>query len=400
ACGDCGGEDLDVVIAADPGCRAIVEASRDPSLWRYHPLLPVPVPDADRGPLRSLGLTPLHAAPGAAQRLSGGGEVWIKDDGALPTGSLKDRASAIVAQRAGAIGAPAIITASTGNAGVAIAAMGRAAGLDTLVLVPESAPPAKIAQLLVFGAELYLVRGSYDDAFALSREAALSMGLYCRNTAMNPFTVEGKKTVAFEICEQLTVALGPTASGHWQVPDRIYVSVGDGNIISGVHKGLKDLLALGFIAHLPRLIGVQAAGSAAIAQAFDAKSDTITPVHASTIADSIAADRPADGRRALAAVNETGGVYLTVSDEAILAAIPALGRDAAVFGEPAAAAAYAGFLQQAEAGAIPAGERVVVLNTGNGLKDVQAAARAVSGAVTIDPSPSALRRAMEGKERR
>jgi threonine synthase len=329
-----------------------------------------------------------------------GATAWIKDDGALPTGSLKDRASAVVTLRARALGAERIIAASTGNAGVALAAMARAAGITATVLVPASAPPAKIAQLLVFGAELYLVRGSYDDAFALSREASRELGIYCRNTAYNPFTIEGKKTVAFEICEQLTRALGEPRPGRWRAPDRIYVSVGDGNILSGVHKGLRDLLALGWIERMPKLIGVQAEGSAAIARAFQAGATEVAPVKAATVADSISADRPADGKRALAAARQTGGSFVVVDDEAILAAIVQLGRDAAVFAEPAAAAAYAGLLQHAADGAIGAEEQVVLLITGNGLKDVAAATRAAGSAPTVEPTLESLERALARQEKR
>lgn len=399
ACDGCAGEDLDLVLDPDlvqSDARAGIEDDRDASLWRYAPLLPVPIPDAGTGPLRHAGSSPFFEAPRAAARL-GLRHVWIKDDGALPTGSLKDRASCIVASRARAIGANKIITASTGNAGVAIAAMGRAAGIDTVVLVPETAPAGKLAQLLTFGAELYAVRGSYDDAFALSRQAAHELGWYCRNTAMNPFTVEGKKTVSFEICEQLTRALGRPTGAPWRAPDRIYVSVGDGNIITGVHKGLKDLLALGWIASMPAIVGVQAKGSAAIAKAFAAGTTDVTPVKAHSVADSIVADRPADGRRAVLAAQQTGGDYVVVDDEAILAAIVALGRDASVFAEPAAAAAYAGLLQQAAEGAIDPDSHVVVLVTGNGLKDVPAAARAAGSAPTIDPTLDALARAIEDR---
>ncbi len=405
ACPSCGHEALDLLldyaaIAArvDPQCIA---ASDDQSIWRYADLLPVDRPEDTAGPLAALGCTPLFRARGTAARC-GLRDVWIKDDGRLPTGSLKDRASAVVAMRARAIGADRIITASTGNAGVAIAAMAHAAGLTATVLVPESAPAAKIAQLMIYGAELYLVRGSYDDAFALSRTAALDLGIYCRNTAFNPFTAEGKKTAAYEICEQLggVARRDASSTSAWSAPDRIYVSVGDGNIISAVHKGLVDLHALGWIDKLPMLIGVQAEGSAAIANAFAKDVTEIEPVVASTIADSIAADRPSDGLRALRAVRQTGGSYLTVSDEAILQAMVALAADATVFAEPAACAAYAGLLQQAADGLIDADEQVVVLVTGTGLKDIAAASRACDSPPMIDASMDALQGAFSEQEHR
>ncbi|MBI2394933.1 MAG: threonine synthase [Deltaproteobacteria bacterium] len=307
--------------------------------------MPVDVPSADQGPLRSVGWTPLYDAPRIARRL-GVRKIWIKDEGRMPTGSLKDRASAVVVQRARAIGAPRIITASTGNAGVALAAMARCADLEAIVLVPETAPPAKLAQLAVFGARVVLVKGSYDDAFGLSEEASRELGWYCRNTGQNPFTVEGKKTVAFEIAEQL----------GFRAPDRVFVSVGDGNILMGVYKGFRELHALGWIDRIPKIMGVQAEGSSPIARAWErgqVSGDwTIEEVVTTTMADSIAAGRPADGERALRAVRDTGGAFVIVSDAEILAAIPALGDGIAVFAEPAAAAAYAGLVKARPGGLV------------------------------------------------
>jgi len=313
----------------------------------------------------------------------------------MPTGSLKDRASAIVTARALETGVARIIAASTGNAGVAQAAMANAAGISAVVVVPETAPKGKVAQLVVFGAELLLVKGNYDAAFELALRASAELGWYCRNTAYNPFSAEGKKTVAFEICEQLAAELGPPKSGQgWRAPDRIFVSVGDGNIISGLHKGLKDLHALGWIDRMPKLVGVQSEGSAAVANAFAAGTETITPVTATTIADSISADRPADGVRAVRAARQTEGVIIKVSDQQILDAIVALGRDATIFAEPAASAAYAGLLAQVDAKAVDPEEQVVVLVTGNGLKDVASASRATAEPPHIEPTVEALQQAL------
>ncbi len=382
-CPGCAGN-LDVRPDFGKASREAISQSRDPSLWRYASLLPVPVPDDDSGPLRAVGGTPLVAAPRLARRL-GLGRLWLKDEGRMPTASLKDRASAVVVQRARALGKSPIITASTGNAGVALAAMAPCAGIEPVIVVPESAPPAKLAQLAVFGARVVLVRGSYDDAFALSEAAARELGWYCRNTAQNPFTTEGKKTVSFEVAEQL----------GWRAPDRVFVSVGDGNILVGVHKGFRELVELGFIDRMPKLVGVQAQGSSPIARAFLAGSDRIEPCTTDTLADSIAAGNPADGARALAAVRETGGAFVVVSDEEILAAIATLGQGSQVFAEPAAAAAFAG-LEKCELGP---GEEVVVLITGSGLKDVGAAMRAVrSRPPSIDPTLEALRAALAQKE--
>jgi threonine synthase len=276
-----------------------------------------------------------------------------------------------------------------------------------VILAPRSAPPAKVAQLLIFGAQVLLVDGTYDQAFDLTVEASQALGWYCRNTGYNPFTAEGKKTAAFEICEQLTAAPARTGAGsrsregataRWDVPDSVVVSVGDGNIISGLHKGFRDLHDLGWIARLPRLIGVQAEGSAAVHRAFAAGADEIEPVRAETIADSISVDLPRDGRRALRALRETGGFSLTVSDGAILGAIRDLGVEG-IFAEPAAAAAYAGLVEAVRQRRIDRDERVVVLLTGSGLKDVRAAMQAAGEATVIEPSLTALRRALTPEKR-
>lgn len=399
ACSRCGGrftpeqatyrcpkgcENLDVVLDFSAAQKQDISQSRDPSLWRYAPLLPVEVPPDEAGPLRGVGGTPLYAAPRGAARL-GLGQLWLKDEGRMPTGSLKDRASAVVVQRAKAIGAPRVITASTGNAGVALAAMAPCAGVEAIIVVPETAPAGKLAQLAIFGARVVLVKGSYDDAFEVSDAAARELGWYCRNTGHNPFTVEGKKTVAFEIAEQLS----------WRAPEWVVVSVGDGNILVGVHKGFRELVEIGFIDRMPKILGVQAEGSSPIARAFEAGTDVIEPVVTHTLADSIAAGKPADGPRALRAVRDTEGAFVIVSDDEILAAIAALGADAAVFAEPAAAAAYAGLERARVGGIVPAGAEVVTLVTGNGLKDVAAATRAARHvAPVIDPTLDALRAAL------
>lgn len=353
----------------------------DPSMWRYAPLLPVAAPGPEAGALGTVGGTPLFGAEALAKELRLEA-LFIKDEGRNPTGSLKDRASAVVVQRALELGVSRIITASTGNAGVALAAMARAAGIEAIVLLPESAPPAKIAQLQIFGARLVLVRGSYDDAFRLSSEAARAFGWYCRNTGHNPFTVEGKKTVAFEIAEQL----------GWRAPDRVVVPVGDGNIITAVHHGFRQLVELGWIERIPKLLGVQAEGCRPIARAWAEGGEEIEPVRAHTRADSISAGDPSDGLRALRAVRDSGGAFVSVPDAAIIASIAHLGRGAAVFAEPAAAAAHAGLAAALVDGTVAHDEEVVLLMTGTGLKDVDAAMLAATDApVPIDPSLRTLR---------
>lgn len=364
--------------------------SRTGSIWRYLPLLPVSEPTVQDTPFNAVGWTPVFDA----SRLGiqhGIGNLWIKDESRNPTGSFKDRASAVVVTRAGEIKADRIVTASTGNAGAALAGMAAAADQKAVIFAPKSAPPAKIAQLLVYNAMVFLVDGSYDDAFDLTIQAAKEFGWYCRNTGYNPFTVEGKKTAAFEIWEW---SLGEKSwhPSQNEMP-AIFVSVGDGNIITGIHKGYKDLVSLGWIDSPPRLFGVQAEGSAAVAHAFQNQSDRITPVSAQTIADSISVDLPRDGVRALRAVRETGGMYLTVSDSEILSAIKELG-ELGIFAEPAGAAAYAGVLKAASLGSIKPDTPTLAMNTGNGLKDIKAAVQSVNEAPIIEPTLVALQQAL------
>jgi threonine synthase len=230
------------------------------------------------------------------------------------------------------------------------------------------------------------VNGTYDQAFELCLEACKKYGWYNRNTGYNPYMTEGKKTAAFEICEQL----------DWQVPDRIFVGVGDGCIIGGLHKGFKDMLALGWIERLPRLMGVQAAGSAALHAAWTANTDPLDmqPIQAHTIADSISAGLPRDRIKAMRAVVETEGAFISVSDEEILAAMPILARDAGVFAEPAGAAPYAGLVKAVSMRMLEPHERVVLVATGNGLKDVASATQAVGQARVIEAELEAVEAAL------
>ena len=370
-----------------------VGESRDYSIWRYAPLLPVEDAVKSAPPLQ-VGWTPLYRSTTLGPQL-GLGNLHFKDDGRNPTASLKDRASAVVVARARELGVGIITTASTGNAGAALAGLAAAAKIPAAIFVPQTAPQAKIAQLLVFGARVLLVRGTYDQAFDLCLQVTKAFGWYCRSTAYNPYTVEGKKTAAYEICEQLALSRVATGSGPaagWKAPDRVFVSVGDGNIISGLWKGLRDLAALGWIDSMPRLMGVQAEGSAACHDAWKAGTEHITPVAAKTVADSISADLPRDGVRAVRAVRETGGAYLTVTDDEILAAIPELARGEGIFSEPAASAAYAGLKKAVKQGMVKPDETVVCVLTGNGLKDVASAMKTAGTGTVIEPTLEAVKR--------
>lgn len=393
-CGEVGTLDVkyDYGLVAKTLTKAVLAAEADRTMFHYRPLLPIDA-EATRPPL-TVGGTPLYSAPRLAAR-AGVRTVWVKDEGREPTASMKDRASAIAVMKAQEEEAEIITTASTGNAAAALAGVAASVGQRNVIFVPESAPEAKVAQLLAFGATVVLVEGNYNDAFELTTEAVAKWGWYNRNTGVNPYVAEGKKTVALEIVEELGFA----------PPDAIFVSVGDGSIIGGVHKGLKDAMALGWIDSMPRLFGIQAAGSDYMVRAFETGADvaTMPAISAQTAADSISADLPRDRVKALAAVVETQGAYLRVTDEDILRAIPRIAEGSGVFSEPAAAAAYAGLEAAAEQDLVGPEDQVVVISTGSGLKDVSgvfAGVRAAGAeAMRVAPSLGALEKAMEQVKR-
>jgi threonine synthase len=312
-------------------------------------------------PAYAVGQTPFLRAPrlGAAAGLA---EVWIKNDGLNPSGSLKDRASFLVAAEARRLRERTIVTASTGNAASALAAVCAAGGQRAVIFVPETAPKAKLAQMLVCGAVVAPVQGTYDDAFRLSLEFTARYGGLNRNTAYHPLTIEGKKTVGLEIWRQ----------NGWRVPGAILVPTGDGVILSGVFKAFADLRAAGLISELPRLICVQAEKSCAIHR-YVVTGRYRGAAHPATIADSISVSVPAAAHLARAAVLESGGCSVTVSDREILAGQRLLAESSGVFAEPAAAAGAAALAKLREAGLLRARDQVVVLVTGHGLKDVGAA---------------------------
>ena len=384
-CDSCGGN-LNVILDYEHIKNTVkpedIFASPEKSLWRYLPLLPVQDPGFEGTALHSAGYTPVYKSDKLAKN-NNVENLWIKDEGRNPTASFKDRASSILIARAKEIGAEIICTASTGNAGAALAGMAAASQWKAVIFAPKTAPQAKIAQLLIFGAQVILVDGNYDSAFDLSVEACEKYGWYCRNTGYNAFTAEGKKTAAFEIWEQII------SKRNSEKPLNIFVSVGDGNIISGIHKGFKDLYELGWLPVMPRIFGVQSEKSAAIFNAWAAHTEKITPVSATTIADSISVDLPRDGVRAVRAATQTNGAYIAIPDETIYEGISELGR-IGVFAEPAGATAFAGMKKAIAMGIIGEKDDVLVMNTGSGLKDIRSAMIAAGEAPVIAPTMEAL----------
>ncbi len=341
------------------------------TMFRYLPLLPIN-DHTKIGPL-NVGFTPLYEVKKIREDLGVTG-LFIKDDGRNPTASLKDRASAVVVVKAQELGIKEITCASTGNAASSLAGATSSLGLKSYIFVPKTAPKAKLTQLLVFGATVFAVNGSYDDAFELSIEATKEFGWYNRNTGFNPYTVEGKKTVALEIAEQL----------NFDVPDYVFVSVGDGNIISGVYKGFFDLLKLGFINKIPELVAVQAEGCKPVVDAINGDG-VVKQVVPNTIADSISVGIPRSGIMAVNYVKNSEGFGISVSDSEILYAIRYLGNKSGIFAEPAAAASFAGYLKALKSNLVKKSDKVVVIITGNGLKDIENAIKSVNEPLFIEP---------------
>lgn len=369
---ECGGI-LDIVYDYDAirarFTKETLAKRENRSMWRYRELLPVE-PDTPDTPLR-VGWSPLYETERLAERL-GLGRLYVKDDGQNPTASLKDLASAMAVAKAREAGAKVIACSSTGNAASSLAGNAAAAGLETYIFVPSRAPKGKVAQLMTFGATVVSVQGSYEDTFELSKQAIARWGWYNRNAAINPYLSEGKKTVAFEIMEQL----------GWAVPDYIAISVGDGCTIAGLWKGLKDLYAIGFIDRLPRLISAQAEGCCPINRAI-AEGRPWRPMEENTLADSIAVGVPRNADKALLAIRESNGLAVNVSDAEIMAAQKLLGRACGVFGEPAGVTGAAGVKKLCERGVLGRNDTVVTVVTGNGLKDVANAIKSCGEPVSI-----------------
>lgn len=347
--------------------------------WEREQFLPLlPITSVGSLPNLRVGNTPLYELDGLGKAPLPF-HLYLKDDSQNPTYSFKDRASALVSAYAREQGWNTIVAASTGNAGSSIAGICAAQGQQAVVFVPAAAPVAKLTQILMYGACIVPVEGSYDQAFDLSLEATKAFGWYNRNTAYNPLAIEGKKTVSLELFSQL----------GQPVPDQFFVSVGDGVILSGLYKGFEDLLKTGLIEKMPHIIGVQAAGSSNLADNIGRKHFSYSPSH--TIADSIAVDIPRNFYMAAAFTSQYGGAFTTVSDEQILKASARLSRTTGLFAEPAAAAALAGMLQYQEMGKIASGARVVVLLTGSGLKDLKAVQGAIRMPAPVPPEMDAVR---------
>jgi threonine synthase len=339
--------------------------------WRYHELLPIEPDEAAFG--WPVGWTPIVETPRLAE-WAGAGRLRLKDDGRNPTGSFKDRASSVGVLHALRAKAERIACASTGNAASSLAGYAAMAGLPATIFVPQQAPEPKIAQLLIYGADVRRVRGSYVQAYALCSAECAAHGWYNRNCAINPYLIEGKKTCGLEIAEQ-------TAGRE---PDWVVVSVGDGCTIAGIAKGLHHMWELGFIATVPRVLGVQAVGMDPVAQAFET-GELPPSFEGKTLADSIDVPVPRNWRKAVAGVKAANGAFVRVTDEEITGAMKATGSLAGIFAEPAAAASVAGVKRAVADGVIDKHADVLAVITGNGLKDIKTAMTVASEPTDVEP---------------
>jgi threonine synthase len=353
------------------------------SVWRYRDFLPIH--EATRIVTLSEGGTGLHRSQRLGDEL-GLKNLYVKNEGENPTGSFKDRGMTVGVTKAAELGARHVICASTGNTSASLAAYAARAGLKCTVLIPSGKIAyGKLAQAMIHGAKVLQVKGNFDQALEfVLKLAEKHKSIYLLNS-INPFRIEGQKTLGFEICEQL----------NNQAPDRIIVPVGNAGNISAIWKGINEFYQLGYIKSLPKMTGIQAAGSAPIAQAIKANSQTITPVEKpETLATAIRIGAPVSWKKAVNAIRDSHGTAETVTDEEILDAQKMLARIEGIFVEPASASSIAGLKKLVKNGVIGKDERVVCVTTGHGLKDPDTAIAQSEKPIEVEADISAIEGAL------
>jgi threonine synthase len=385
ACASCG-DLLEISMDTPSAQRRLSEspmADKPLSVWRYRDLLPV-----DRAAptfSRDEGGTPLIRCRNLEDQL-GLEDLWIKFDGMNPTGSFKDRGMTVGISKAKELGMRIVTCASTGNTSASLAAYAGLAGLKCVVLIPEGKVAlGKLAQAMMHGAKVVSVKGNFDQALDMVMRGSESLGMYVLNS-VNPFRIEGQKTAAYEICDQL----GGSA------PDSLYIPVGNGGNSAAYWKGFKEYEALGLAASLPKISGVQAVGSAPVARMFSTGGDSLVPVdEPDTVATAIRIGNPANWRKTVRAIRDSGGTCSTVSDEEILQAQSLMAEREGIFAEPAGAAALAGLIKDVESGTVDKSSRIVCVSTGHGLKDPDIAVLRSEKPVQVEASIEALRKVVE-----
>ncbi len=373
ACMECFGP-LEVGYSFPRVTRAEIEAG-PPSIWRYAPLLPVP---ADIATFRSTdpGFTRLVDAANLAADL-GLKQLWVKDDSGNPTHSFKDRVVAVALSAARELGFKVLACPSTGNLANAVAAAAARAGITSVVFVPENLEKQKILASAVYDTTLIAVQGTYDDVNKLASEIAGEEDSWAFvNVNVRPYYSEGSKTLAFEIAEQL----------GWRLPDQIVIPVASGSQLTKIDKGIAELITLGLVEDKPvKIYGAQATGCSPIAQAFRAGYDVVKPVKPDTIAKSLAIGNPADGPYVLDVVRRTGGLIADVDDETVVENIQRLARTEGIFAETAGGVTVGVTAKLISDGVLDPEAETVVINSGDGLKTLDAIADKVGPKTTIAP---------------
>jgi threonine synthase len=356
------------------------------SMWRYRALLPVPADIAERPGLHP-GLTRLVRADNLAREL-GMRRLWVKDDTGNPTHSFKDRVVAVALAAAQQLGLGTLACASTGNLANAVAAAASRAGMAHVVVIPADLEAGKVISTAVYGGTLIAVEGSYDDVNRLCSELVgdpLADGWGFVNVNLRPYYAEGSKSLGYEVAEQL----------GWRLPEQVVIPVASGSLMTKVDKAFRELGSLGLVEPTPyRVFGAQATGCSPVAQAFRAGFDVVRPVKPSTIAKSLAIGNPADGPYALDVARRTGGAIADVSDEEVVAGISLLARTEGIFAETAGGVTVATLRHLIATGQLDPDAETVVLNTGDGLKTLDAVAPRVGPSATIAPSLDEFRSAL------
>ena len=349
------------------------------SVWRYRDFMPI----SDQSKIVSLneGGTGLHLCQRLAKQL-GVRQLYVKNEGENPTGSFKDRGMTVGVSKAVELGVKSVICASTGNTSASLAAYAAKAGLQCAVLIPSGKIAyGKLSQAMIYGAKVIQVRGNFDESLDIVLKLSEKHRTIYLLNSINPFRIEGQKSLGYEICDQL----------NQEAPDRIIVPVGNAGNISAIWKGFSEFHALGVVEALPKMTGIQAAGSAPIANAIKSGSDTIVPVSApETVATAIRIGAPVSWKKAMTAIKESHGTAETVTDEEILNAQKMLARVEGLFVEPASASSIAGLIKLVENGTIDKDERIVCVTTGHGLKDPDTAVKMSEKPVEVDAELAAI----------
>ncbi|MCL8251833.1 threonine synthase [Aeromicrobium fastidiosum] len=377
-CTDCFGP-LEIQYDFPAVTREQIE-SGPANIWRYKALLPVP-DDIETSPNLEPGFTRLLRADNLAREL-GLETLWVKDDSTNPTNSFKDRVVACALSAAREFGSKVFACPSTGNLANAVAAAGARAGIKTVVFIPSNLETPKKVNSAVYTENLVAVDGTYDDVNKLASEiAGEEDGWAFVNVNVRPFYAEGSKTLGYEIAEQL----------GWRLPDQVVIPVASGSQLTKVHKAFRELVKLGLVEDKPvRIFGAQATGCSPVSEAFREGWDVVRPQRPDTIAKSLAIGNPADGIYVLDICRDTGGAVADISDDEVREAIVLLARTEGIFTETAGGTTIGVLKKLVETGQLDTSLETVVINTGHGLKTLDAVSDLVGPAATIAPTYDAF----------